>query len=654
MRSHRLGRGLSVLAAVIVLPAVGSAAAETSPSDAPTTSEAVAASDQSIRTVPRRTGPASLPSGMTGSFQGLQTPEFRGTERPADERSAAPAAAVEGAGRSHSPRPGSGVETSRLAEVPVAASTPLSSVTTGISRNFEGLNLFQQRFANNGNQFTVEPPDQGLCVGNGDVLETVNTVLRVFGTDGRPKTDPIDLNSFYGYPSAIDRTTGVFGPFLTDPNCYWDPTYQRWIHVALTIFTDPATGDFTLDNSLDIAVSRTPNPLGAWDFFSIPVQNDGTDGTPSHVDCPCIGDYPQIGADNYGFYITTNEYPWSSDPGKFGNNFNGAQLYAFSRKQLTSAPDRLQVVQFENLTLRGRPNRVAGFTLMPTRADQGSDPSFAGTEHFLSSTAAVEALGTGASREIGHWQLRGTRSLDAAQPDLTLVRRVLPSQLYGVPPLSDQRAGPTPLRDCVRVECMEGIGPNPERLAQLDSGDSRFYQTWWSAGRVWGALATIVQVGDGVQAGTAWFGVNPRGGVDRQGYLATADANVIYPALATLASGSGAMVVSLVGPNHFPSLGYVAFDGGPVGPLRIGAPGVGPQDGFCGYDFFNCAGTDPPTARPRWGDYSAATVDAGRIWLATEYIAQRCTFNQWLADPTCGGTRAALGNWSTRLVRFRP
>jgi hypothetical protein len=32
---------------------------------------------------------------------------------------------------------------------------------------FEGLNLFQQRYARGGNQFTVEPPDQGMCVGNG-------------------------------------------------------------------------------------------------------------------------------------------------------------------------------------------------------------------------------------------------------------------------------------------------------------------------------------------------------------------------------------------------------------------------------------------------------------------------------------------------------
>ena len=33
-----------------------------------------------------------------------------------------------------------------------------------------------------GNQWTLEPPDQGLCVGNGYVVETVNSVIRVWDT----------------------------------------------------------------------------------------------------------------------------------------------------------------------------------------------------------------------------------------------------------------------------------------------------------------------------------------------------------------------------------------------------------------------------------------------------------------------------------------
>ena len=90
---------------------------------------------------------------------------------------------------------------------------------------FEGLNLYQQRYARGGNQFSVEPPDQGLCVGNGYVVEAVNDVFNVFNTSGqsvlpdntatnivagfpRNVNHAVDLNSFYGYAPAINRTTG--------------------------------------------------------------------------------------------------------------------------------------------------------------------------------------------------------------------------------------------------------------------------------------------------------------------------------------------------------------------------------------------------------------------------------------------------------------
>jgi hypothetical protein len=79
---------------------------------------------------------------------------------------------------------------------------------------FEGLNLYQQRYARGGNQFTVEPPDQGLCAGNGYVVEAVNDVFNAYNTAGqsvlpdntatnivsglpRNVNHAIDLNSFY-------------------------------------------------------------------------------------------------------------------------------------------------------------------------------------------------------------------------------------------------------------------------------------------------------------------------------------------------------------------------------------------------------------------------------------------------------------------------
>src|SRR5712672_2209259 len=211
---------------------------------------------------------------------------------------------------------------------------------------FEGLNHYQQRYSRGGNQFSLEPPDQGLCVGNGHVVEVVNDVFNVYSAAtgasllpdntatnivaGFPRNvnHAVDLNSFYGYAPAINRSTGVRAQFVTDPSCYYDAATQRWFVVVLTLETNP-NGSFTHVNHLDIAVSQTSNPTGLWNIYRVDVTNDGSPGNTGGP-CPCLGDYPHIGADANGFYITTNAYPWG--PGAF----DGAQLYAFSKGQLAA------------------------------------------------------------------------------------------------------------------------------------------------------------------------------------------------------------------------------------------------------------------------------------------------------------------------------
>src|SRR5262249_3557309 len=113
--------------------------------------------------------------------------------------------------------------------------------------SFDGLNHFQQRFGSTAgpNQFSLEPPDQGLCVGsdgNGNtrVLEVVNDVLRVYDTSGNALVAPTALNGFLGYPPAIVRGVNIhFGPFVTDPSCIFDAATGHWFLVVLTLETVP-------------------------------------------------------------------------------------------------------------------------------------------------------------------------------------------------------------------------------------------------------------------------------------------------------------------------------------------------------------------------------------------------------------------------------
>jgi hypothetical protein len=91
--------------------------------------------------------------------------------------------------------------------VPSVTPKPVAGSNPGLDRSFEGLNFFDQRFANNGNQFSIEPPDQGLCVGNGFVLETINDVLRVYSPGGRSARSPTSTPSTATRP----RSTGPPG-----------------------------------------------------------------------------------------------------------------------------------------------------------------------------------------------------------------------------------------------------------------------------------------------------------------------------------------------------------------------------------------------------------------------------------------------------------
>jgi hypothetical protein len=596
-----------------------------------------------LRTVSKGTA-LPFPSGQTvGTPAGVQSPEI---PRDPDERD--PSVSVRRTAATISP-----------AGVPVVRPVPVTG-STGLVRSFHGLDGFDQRFANGGNQFSVEPPDQGMCVGARNVIEMTNDVLQVFTKTGSAASPVTDLNTFYGYPAAIDRTTGLQGPFVTDPSCIYDAGTSRFYLVVLTLEVVPDTGAFTGNNTLDLAVSQTANPLGGWNIYRLPVQDDGTQGTPSHTGCPCIGDYPHIGADKNGIYLTTNQYPFSDDPGVFGNNFNGAQIYLLDKAALAAGAATSKVVQFENTQLAGAATRTPGFTVWPANVpDTAYQTANNGTEYFLSSIAGEEAQPdgvTGRADAIGVWQVTNSASIRTASPAPVLSSALLASQRYVVPPLSAQRVGPTPLADCVNVACQPNIGPGREAEGPLDSNDSRMQQVYYAGGRLYGALDTAAQVTGRLQAGIAWFVVRPgsspaAASMANQGYLAVARNNVTYPAIAVDSSGRGAMAFTLVGQNYFPTAAYALVSGRSVAPsVKIASAGKGPQDGFSEYGFFSA----PDPARPRWGDYGAAQPQGGKIWIASEYIGQSCRLATFQVDPTCGGTRAPLINWGTRISAINP
>jgi hypothetical protein len=613
-----------------------------------------AASLTPVKLTLQRVGSSSFNSAPTGTYQGAQADEID-TNTLGDTDSGSGDNDHAGINRTLP-----GAKTGKGTPVKANAK-PKSNPQLGT--HFEGLNFNNQRFANHGNQFSVEPPDQGLCAGNGFVVESVNDVLRVYRTDGTPATLVTDLNTFYGYPAAINRSTGARGPSITDPSCIYDRAIGRFINVVLTLDHVGTTAAENGKNHLDIAVSDTGDPTGTWTIYKLPVQNDGTDGTPNHgcirklgpplVFGPCLGDYPHIGADANGIYLTTNEFDF------FGPFFEGSQVYGIGHNLLLGGVG--SVVLFNTL---GAGPDGGGFTVWPAQsAGNQYDSANGGTESFLSSRAVFSDDGT--STSILMWQMTNTASLNTASPSVSMSVTTIAVDQYAVPPVATQPAGNHPLSDCigdttVHPTCnvtVAGIGTHDNTNFYEDDGvpfalnsnDSRMQQVFYANGKLWGALDTAVNVGGEDRAGIAYYVINPHSvKLELQGQAGVAGTDLTYPAVAVTQSGRGVIAFTLTGDSNYPSAAFAGVDDKVgMGDIQIAAAGPGPWDGFTGIVAYGAG-------RPRWGDYGAAAVDGQTIWTASEYVAQTCNYATYFADPTCGGTRGALSNWSTHISHITP
>jgi hypothetical protein len=506
---------------------------------------------------------------------------------------------------------------------------------------FNGLSHVDQRTANNGNQFSLEPPDQGLCAGNGFVVETVNDVIQVYNQQGLPLTGVEDMNTFFGFVAAVDRTVTprIFGPFLSDPKCYYDHQAQRWFVSELAQDNGNNVGATGRNLNL-LAVSLTSDPTQGFAIFSYDVTDDGLNGTPSHAGCPCFGDQPLLGADKFGVYQTTNEFGAAT--------FNGAQIYAISKDQLIDAADGtgpLPVVVQLDASQQLLPFGGLSYSIQPATgaAPRGEDWENDedghinnGVEYFLSALQFIDTF----DNRIAVWALTNTRSLNSNAPTLTLSFAVLKSETYGQPNPANQKVGENPLGASF---------PTPEGVGQLNTNDDRMNQVVFANGILYGGVNSLLKVDGEEHQGIAWFGVKPhfdgptlKGRVVHQGYVAVAGNDVLFPSLGINSQGNGVIAFTLAGNDYFPSAAYTdIIEGFGLPFVHVAGAGKDPDDGFTIYVAQGGNGVG------RWGDYSAAVADGERIWMASEYIPKACS---GLALPC----RTSLANWGTFFSTVHP
>ena len=442
-----------------------------------------------------------------------------------------------------------------------AALAPVTPAALGtLQSNFNGVSSLDSAVTNFGAEF--EPPDQGLCVGNGFVVEPVNSAFTIYHTGGSVVAGPFNVNDLFKE-----------GPrqFTSDPRCYFDATTNTWFAIILFINAKGTVG------RTDLAVNSSGDPTTRWTVYQIDATDIGKHGEPSHPGCPCLGDQPLLGIDDVNLYISTNEFSI------LGPQFNGAQIYAISKAELVAGRHSIHVVHFDNLNIGG----AIAFSVQPAITNGPAD-----AEYFLSS---LDLTGNGDNR-LGVWAMTNREAV-AAGGIPTLSSVVITSEAYSPPPFGIQLGG-------------QGI--------VLDSGDDRMQQAQFIGGSLWASLDTAF-VPDGEffpVAAAAWFKVTPHlqgqtiagANLDAQGYLVSDQNFLLYPAIQADSSGNAAMVFTITGPTLYPSAAYALLTSGQTtfGDVQIAAPGTGPYS----------------PSSTRWGDYSWAVLapDQNSFWLATEYI----------------------------------
>jgi hypothetical protein len=498
----------------------------------------------------------------------------------------------------------------------IPAARGMAVAPASVSLGFSGITHLDQRNANGGNQFSVEPPSQGLAVGNGYVVEGVNNAIQVYSTSGTPLLPAVvSTNQLFGVSPAIDRNTFVFGVYPTDIRVFYDPPFNRWF-ILQRVLANDILGNPLPQSSILLAVSQTGDPTGTYNIYTIDTTNA------SSFRCPCISDYPQIGADKFGFYISANEFNANS------SNFAlQANILAISKSALASGASTPTIVKFEIPFVSGYE-----FTIQPATTPPGASYFLAngGLEYFVSSLMAP------AGSNLAIWAMSNTASLSNS-PNLLLTTTTVPTLTYSLPNPATQRKGP--------LTYALTLFP-PGLLAELDGGDVRVLSVSYAGGRLYVTLGTQVTDANGnILAGGAYVVISPtfRSGIlagtaYHQGYLVANNNHLLRPAIAVTAQGSGAIVFTLVGPDYFPSAAFVPFATfSPASTIQIAGPGAFPEDGFTGYPDLGF----PAIGIARWGDYSAAAVDgAGSIWMGTEYIPN--------------SPRTPLANWGTYVVQYTP
>ncbi|MHB8528958.1 MAG: hypothetical protein ACYC8V_05520 [Caulobacteraceae bacterium] len=512
-----------------------------------------------------------------------------------------------------------------LAKTPVERPSRLGASIASVG-SFNGLDHYDQRIlADNGNQFSLEPPDQALAVGNGFIVESVNDAIMVYDHLGNPLLSaPVSMNIFFNQDSAINRGYGnQRGPSLSDPRAYYDAATGRFFVAEWATLNDAAGNPLYISVQF-LAVSLTSDPTGSWYIYSYETTNANTPG------CPCLPDFNMMGIDANGVYISNNLFSIGGS-----GSFQGNTIYGLPKAALESGSS-VTISQFAPL--------ANDFSIHPAvtppRAAFATESH--GTEYAVE--AVDDLTNNGLANSVNVWAISETNSLNTSSPALTLTQTSVATQTTNaVLPPAVEPDGPRPLG---------GPSGYNDPVPMLNPDDGRFSAVpYYVKGQIYATASTAVERTNnkGTKTAVATFIINASGGgealstslASQSIISAPGNTSLLYPALAVNAAGQAAIGVTVVGAHTYPSAAVILTSTFGPPTINVSAAATLPDDGFTAYP----QAYPPANGVGRWGDYGEGAVsEAGAFFLA----------NEWIPPVTNAHPRSSFANWGTYITHVKP
>ena len=607
--------------------------------------------------------------------------------------------------RPHVPVRGNGptVQIPTVSCVPLRPGCDNISPFAGGATGVKGINAVDSASLKTNFIGDIEPPDQGLCAGNGSVVETNNIGEILIFNKALQRTSPvIPLNTVMGLAKRHWSSGG-------DPTCLFDPAngghwfFSQLVSASPESKGGPFAGCFVAKANTcfqGIAVTTGSSPFGPYNVYFLNANfNPNEPGFPFQ-----LNDFGKISATQDAFLLFYDEFPLRGN-GIGGGFSNGAQEFAFNKNALENGmPAAAVTVAYENMGLLKTPNGTCASdnkffqpgiacwigVIPAVAANPGQFDNSHGGSGFMLTTLDFYSLG---GNQLAVFDWTGLKNLNSSGCSACSgirfggqlfsggQRYYNPSSLGAATPtpfLAPQKAGPIPLgNQCGKAglsqvaHCPEsGITTNGDNITQAAQGN----------GQLWaGASTEIVQTYASsnvpeTHAGAAYWVVGTRSfdqtgrfSLTSQSYISAMHEDLEFPAFAAGASNGRAIVSFTLNGNggtagadnggFFPSsaFGRLTATSGTLlqSTINIAALGQSPQDGFSEYLNYPSA---TPAFRPRWGDYGAAVLMGGRYYFASEYIqSPNCAPPQFtLTIGTCGGTRNGFANWGTSVNHVIP